>query len=136
MRISMAESERVTPLARDGAGGALDRIAALRREQRARWMCGERVAVEEYLGGEDSETAVDPESALVLIHAEYLLRQELGEAPALEEYLARFPEFAERLRMVVSVHRLLADEAAPDEVGASTAFARPVTRSSASSVVE
>ena len=47
--------------------------------------------VEAYLGGADrGDGAIDPDSALVLIHAEYLLRQELGlRHPGLEEYLAR-----------------------------------------------
>jgi len=81
----MPEPEWVTPTAPTDAAGALDRIAAIRREHRARWLRGERVPVEDYLRG--VEPAVGADSALVLIHGEYLLRQELGEAPALEEYL-------------------------------------------------
>src|SRR5262249_40399155 len=105
MRTSMPEPEWVTPTAPDGTTSALDRVAAIRRGHRARWLRGDRVPVEDYLGG--VEPAVDAESALVLIHGEYLLRQELGEAPTLEEYLDRFPALAERLRLVDSVHRLL-----------------------------
>jgi hypothetical protein len=113
----MPEPEWVTPTAPADAAGALDRIAAIRREHRARWLRGERVPVEDYLRG--VEPAVGADSALVLIHGEYLLRQELGEAPALEEYLDRFPALAERLRQADSVHRLLASE--PDSGGAPAA---------------
>src|SRR5262245_37435261 len=104
----MPEPGWVTPTAPADAAGALDRIAAIRRDHRARWLRGERVPAEEYLSG--VEPAVGADSALVLIHGEFLLRQELGEAPALEEYLDRFPALAERLRQADSVHRLLASE--------------------------
>jgi serine/threonine protein kinase len=94
--------------------GLQDRVALLRRDQRDRWLRGERVAVEAYLCDAGSDTVLDPDSALVLIHSEYLLRQELGESPALKEYLDRFPEHAERLKLADSVHRLLASEPALD----------------------
>jgi WD40 repeat protein/serine/threonine protein kinase len=90
-----------------------NRVAVLRRDQRDRWLRGERVPVEELLVGQGSATGLDPDSALVLIHSEYLLRQELGEAPGLAEYLVRFPEHAERLRLADSVHRLLASASEP-----------------------
>src|SRR5205085_2143046 len=85
---------------------------------------GDRVPVEAYLG-DAGAAAVDPDSALVLIHGEYLLRQELGEDPALEEYLGRFPALAERLRQVDSVHRLLAGEPGSDPEAAPAAFVPP-----------
>jgi WD40 repeat protein/serine/threonine protein kinase len=90
-----------------------DRVAILRRDQRALWLRGEHVPVEELLGGDASGTVLDRDSALVLIHGEYLLRQELGESPSLEEYLDRFPEHAERLKLADDVHRLLASASGP-----------------------
>jgi eukaryotic-like serine/threonine-protein kinase len=47
----------------------------------------------------------DPDQALVLIYGEFLLRQELGETPTLDEYLQRFPDCAERLRQQDEFHR-------------------------------
>src|SRR5262249_16881034 len=123
MRTSMSEPQRVVATAPAGAGGAPDRVAAIRREHRARWLHGDRVPVEDYLAG--AQPALDAESALVLIPGEYLLRQELGEALTLEEYLDRFPALAERLRLVDSVHRLLEGESGSDHEGASTAFCPP-----------
>src|SRR6185369_304362 len=78
----------------------------LRVDQRERWLRGEPIPVEQYLRDffplEDS-----PEHALDLVYAEYLLREELGEAPALEEYLERFPRLAETLRLQLDFHRAL-----------------------------
>jgi WD40 repeat protein len=108
-----------------GAAGGEDRVAAIRRDHRERWLRGERVPVEAYLGGAEAGTAVDADSALVLVHGEYLLRQELGEAPALEEYLDRFPSLAERLRAVDSVHRLLVGESVPEPEKTAAAFGPP-----------
>jgi len=49
----------------------------------------------------------DVETALELIYGEYLLREEFGERPAREEYLQRFPQYAERLRQQLDLHRAL-----------------------------
>src|SRR5262249_4667525 len=63
-------------------------------EQRACWHRGERVSVEEHLRGHPALREA-PE-AFPLIHGEFILREELGEAPALEEYQRRFPRQAGR----------------------------------------
>src|SRR5207253_709319 len=60
------------------------------------------------------------------------LRQEAGEAPRLEEYLARFPRFAEQLRLLFQVHEGMADPAATlaptlpaDEAAPAPGLTRP-----------
>jgi tetratricopeptide (TPR) repeat protein len=84
-----------------GSGGApLDptqELAVLRFDQHERWRNGERKLAETYLHRYQLLRA-DGDAACVLIYSEFLLRQELGEAPALNEYLLRFPHYAEELR--------------------------------------
>lgn len=86
-------------------------LATLRREQYERWHAGDRLPVEAILGREPTGL-LGPESAIVLIYGEYLLRRELGESPVLDEYLDRFPQHAHRLQQQDSVHRLLEEDPA------------------------
>ena len=53
----------------------------------------------------------DPEKAVELVYGEFLLREEFGESPNLEDFLKRFPGLAERLREQVDLHRAMAEEA-------------------------
>ena len=93
-----------------------DRAALLRRDQRTRWLRGERLPVETYLRAENGiDGAIpDAELSLLLIHGEFLLRQELGESPTIDEYLVRFPDHAERLKMADAFHRVVSGEGGPD----------------------
>ncbi len=43
----------------------------------------------------------------IWIYGEFLLREQLGERPALDEYLWRFPENADVLRLQIDLHRAL-----------------------------
>jgi hypothetical protein len=76
-------------------------------DQRQRWQQGERVPAEAYLQHHPVLQA-EAERALELVYGEFLLREELGEAPVLAEYLQRFPQYAARLRQQVDLHRALA----------------------------
>jgi len=87
-------------------------VAVLLVDQRARWEGGERPPTEAYLEWFPALRAA-PEGAVDLVYGEFLLREELREAPALEEYLRRFPEYADRLRLQVELHRALGET--PDE---------------------
>ncbi len=69
--------------------------ARFRIDQEARWKRGERVLVERYIQGGSLHDA--HEEILDLIFQEYLLRQALGDAPEREEYLQRFPQYAEQI---------------------------------------
>jgi serine/threonine protein kinase/WD40 repeat protein len=81
-------------------------LAPLLVEQRRRWRSGERAHVEAYLHAQPA-LRTTPEAILDLIYNELLLREEDGETPRLEEYLARFPELAAPLRQLFEVDRAL-----------------------------
>jgi serine/threonine protein kinase len=72
-------------------------VALLCADQADRWWRGERIPAEAYLQLHPSLQG-DKEDALALVLGEFVLREELGEAPALEEFLWRFPQFAGQLR--------------------------------------
>ncbi|MFO0845750.1 MAG: protein kinase [Gemmataceae bacterium] len=84
--------------------------ATLRQDQRRRWRGGERPLAEEYLA-RHPELLGDAEAALDLIFNEFLLREELGESPGVDEYRRRFPEQAEVLAAQIGLHRAVAGEA-------------------------
>ena len=81
-------------------------LAVLRVDQSERFRLGQWVRVETYL---DAVPAFRDhrEQALDLIFAEYLLREEMGQRPALEEYLLRFPQYAQELKLQLELHQAL-----------------------------
>jgi WD40 repeat protein len=81
-------------------------VAVLLVDQRERWQRGERIPAESYLHRFPA-LAGDTEAVVELAYGEFLLREEHGERPALEEYQRRFPNHAERLRQQVALHRAL-----------------------------
>jgi RNA polymerase sigma-70 factor (ECF subfamily) len=70
--------------------------AVLAVDQWRRWHNGQRVLVEDYLRRWPA-LADAPDAAVELIHGEFLVRDEVGDAPAPAEYLSRFPAFADAL---------------------------------------
>src|SRR5262249_5934384 len=97
-------------------------IEALRQEQRTRWQAGERLPVEAYLERHPALRA-DVEGVLELIYQEVLLREGQGEAPTLEEYPARFPQWADRLQLLFALHRAYDGSAVPQAPGRAPAAA-------------
>ncbi len=81
-----------------------DLVRDLQEEQRRRWMMDEPVLAEDLLH-QNPRVASSPEHAVDLIFSEFLLREERGEAPGIEEYAARFPEHADTLRMQILIDR-------------------------------
>ncbi len=80
--------------------------AVLRADQRHKWRAGIPVPAEWYFErfpglGDDADLALD------LIHNEYMLRETLGEAVDLQEFVVRFPRFAESIGVQVTFHRAL-----------------------------
>ena len=69
-------------------------LAQLRADQAQRWQRGERVPVEHYLT-QYPDLLANAGALLELIQSEVLRRREVGDAPSLEEYLARFPNQAD-----------------------------------------
>src|SRR5581483_9228509 len=92
-----------------GAGAAMmerNPTGSLLAEQRTRWQGGEPLRVEAYLE-RYPDLRADAESLLDLIYNEIFLRAQRGETPCLEEYLQRFPQFADELRLQFEVHDAL-----------------------------
>jgi hypothetical protein len=90
-------------LIRAGQLGPTQLVAVLRVDQRQRWLLVDRIPAEDYLQ-QLPILAAEPLHALDLIYSEFLLRQELGESPAVEEYARRFPAFADEFRLQVKLH--------------------------------
>jgi eukaryotic-like serine/threonine-protein kinase len=95
-------------------------LTGLRDEQRRRWQRGEPVPVEVFVQ-QAPAIRTDPEALLDLIYSEVVLREEAGARPTLAEYLERFPQFDQQLRLLFEVHQLLAD----DDPGAAGADREP-----------
>jgi WD40 repeat protein len=84
-------------------------VTVLRVDQWERRGLGEWVPAEAYF--EAFPTVLDdPEMAIDLVFAEYLLREQLGESPTLLEYEHRFPQFAAPLKLQVELHQAMQEE--------------------------
>lgn len=82
--------------------------AVLRVDQRQRWRRGDRPCAEEYFAA-FPQVRGDQDHALDLIYNEYMLREECGERVTVEEYLRRFPEFAQGLGQQLAMHQALGE---------------------------
>jgi tetratricopeptide (TPR) repeat protein/tRNA A-37 threonylcarbamoyl transferase component Bud32 len=80
----------------------------LAADQWQRWHAGERIRAENYFARHPT-LAADPAAALLLVYGEVLVREELGEAPSPESYLARFPQCADGLRRQLSFRGAIAE---------------------------
>jgi WD40 repeat protein/predicted Ser/Thr protein kinase len=103
-------------LTRVDHGPARDDLSRLLDDQRRRWARGERVLVEHY-AAEFADVLGDPDALLDLLDHEVVLREEFGDAPALDEYLQRFPQLARQLRDQFEVHSALKSGEWPTEHG-------------------
>jgi hypothetical protein len=83
-----------------------DVVAVLLVDQRERWCVGERIPSETYLRRFPS-LETNSEAVVELAYGEYLLREERGEKPTLDEDLWRFPGQAKRLRQQIELHLAL-----------------------------
>jgi tetratricopeptide (TPR) repeat protein len=90
-----------------GAGGQV--LALMLKHQRRAWSRGERAPVETYLAQQPTLQS-DPQAILDLIYNEMVLREEAGELPQLDEYLRRFPELADELRLQFEVEGAIGRE--------------------------
>jgi serine/threonine protein kinase len=104
----MSDELQTAPVAlsESTAAAASASVQALLDEQRRRWRQGERVLIEAYLEREPA-LGSNAESLLDLIYNEVILREQDGETPRLEEYLARFPTIAAQLRLQFEVDQAL-----------------------------
>jgi WD40 repeat protein/tRNA A-37 threonylcarbamoyl transferase component Bud32 len=99
-------------LADCGTLAAAELAAVLGIDQWQRWHAGERVPAEQYLDRYPALQAT-PELALDLVYGEFLVREELGEAPATAEFVRRFPRYAAQLQEQLRLHRDLESKAEP-----------------------
>src|SRR5438270_5366493 len=90
-------------VAEAGPLGCRELAAVLRADQAERWAAGAPVPAEEYLRRFPA-AAADPEAAFDLIHQEYLLRERHETAPDPDEFVRRFPDHADTLRMQIDLH--------------------------------
>lgn len=84
-------------------------IEMLVSELRARWRRGDRRGIES-LGPAFNRIATNEEQLLDLVYHEVLIREEHGETPHVDEYLARFPQHGERLQRLFAVHGAIEDD--------------------------
>jgi hypothetical protein len=114
-------------LSGQGALSPSQAAAVISIDQFERWRCGERVRAEDYLAllpdGPDADQA-----ACDVVYGEYLLREQLGEHPTLDEYERRFPAQASLLARQVELHQALALETPGHSVGDPTSRPRAHSR--------
>jgi eukaryotic-like serine/threonine-protein kinase len=93
-------------------------VAILGADLWDRWLAGERVPAESYLDLRPDLRS--DERAVDLVYGEFLVREELEDAPPEDEYFARFPEFEPQLRRQFELHRALASAGSGDPVKGTT----------------
>ncbi|WP_165252108.1 serine/threonine-protein kinase [Paludisphaera soli] len=91
---------------RTSPGSSTQTATRLVQDHRERWRRGERLRVEAYLERR-GRPRVEPVDLLDLVYNEFLLREEDGETPPMQEYLDRFPDHADELRAQFEVHEAL-----------------------------
>ncbi len=95
-------------LAGAGPTDDADVIERLCAHQVDRWRAGERIPAEAYLALRPTLRG-GSEAAFELIYGEFLIRESIGDSPRLEEFCWRFPDFADRLRRQLELHRALGE---------------------------
>src|SRR5947209_14855642 len=98
----MDDSPRTAPADPPPTPGRLLSPSAVLDDQTDRWRRGQGRPVEDYLALHP-ELGRDDEQLLDLICQEMMLRFQCGEAPALGEYLRRFPRLAQPIRALFDV---------------------------------
>jgi serine/threonine protein kinase/WD40 repeat protein len=88
--------------------------AVVRIDLRERWRRGEQPDAREYLD-RFSALAAELETAVDIVYAEFLVREQLGQRPPLSEFEQRFPELAPILADQIRLHEAFAQE--PEEGG-------------------
>ncbi|MEQ1829350.1 MAG: serine/threonine-protein kinase, partial [Pirellula sp.] len=75
-------------------------------DQSMRWDANEQVTAEEYFGI-FPDLQNHPEFAIDVVYSEFLLRERLGLHPVIDEYMVRFPQFADELQSQDAFHRAM-----------------------------
>jgi serine/threonine-protein kinase len=78
-------------------------INALCVDQWHRWRHGDRIPAEAYLQMHPV-IQTNPDKAFDLVYGEFLVREELGDEPVLDDFLKRFPQYAAEFQKQAKVH--------------------------------
>jgi tetratricopeptide (TPR) repeat protein len=124
LRIALAEQPSATQL-----------IEWLCADQIRGWQDGRRIPAEAYLSLHPTLEA-EENAAFEVVYSEFMLREDLGESPCVEEFAWRFPRLAERLRRQVAFHRELTRVEENDGQGAGSPAVRPTEQDDASGFPE
>jgi serine/threonine-protein kinase len=81
-------------------------VERMRATQVQSWQRGERIRVEELITAEP-DLLISADGLLDLIYGELLLREEAGEHPTADEFVARFPSLANEIRRQFAIHAAL-----------------------------
>ncbi|QEH33350.1 Serine/threonine-protein kinase PknH [Aquisphaera giovannonii] len=90
------------------------RIAILRADMSLRWRTPEHRPPEWY---RSEFPDLDEEALLTLIYEEFCRREDAGESPTADEFVARFPDVAAPFLDVMEVHRLVGGTSMFDSMG-------------------
>ena len=93
-------------LAQAAAQGEVPLVSLLGLDLEKRWHAGQRLTIEDYLHRIPSLNE-RPELLLELLYAEWVLREQFGPKPTLEEYRGRFPALADSLGRLLWLHAAL-----------------------------
>ena len=104
-------------------------LALIRAFQERCWRCGEPRSAESLLELAP-EVAADPESSLIVVLGEYLIRHEAGDVEAAHDLLKRFPSLADRLREQIEFQHALDAESIGRSLDPTTPMTNGVPRSS------
>ncbi len=107
-------------LTRSGDLSATELVMLVRASLRKKWQHGQRQPVEAFLVGFPSLKENDA-AVLDLIFDEVGLREERGEKPEVEEYVARFPRLADPVRRQFALHEVVRSIAPPPVAAAPPA---------------
>ncbi|WP_165243818.1 serine/threonine-protein kinase [Paludisphaera soli] len=95
------------------------RLALLRTDMSLRWESGQRPSADWYA---DHFPELGEDTIVALIYEEFCLREEAGEAPDADAFLGRYPAYAEPLRRVLDIHKLVGTASTSAFQGESTSL--------------
>ena len=75
-------------------------------DQSMRWNAKEDITAEQYLGL-FPDLQNHPEYAIDIVYSEFLMRERLGLHPTIDEYISRFPRYADELKSQEAFHRAM-----------------------------
>jgi serine/threonine protein kinase len=90
-------------LAKANKLSAADAAAVICADQRLRWAAGARPTAQSYLDAH-STLLKSPAAALDVVFNEYLLREQFGPSPSLDEFARRYPTLADDLGAQLAFH--------------------------------